>query len=67
MREIKEKVILVRVSGRFELSGVNCTATTTQCCCCCWCKDKSAGGNHMHDMQGVDPDRLPSYYVERNG
>ena len=25
------------------------------------------GGNHMHDMQGVDPDRLPSYYIERNG
>ena len=25
------------------------------------------GGNPMHDMQGVDPDRLPSYYIERNG
>lgn len=65
MREIKVKVILVRVSGKFEESTVPpqplsaVVALRAKIC--------RRGGNHMHDMQGVDPDRLPSYYIERNG
>lgn len=65
MREIKGKVILVRVSGRFEKSTV--PPQPLSAVVAVGAKICRRGGNHMHDMQGVDPDRLPSYDIERNG